>query len=178
LDHINFLKDKEGGVTMRTLLIFITVTFLAACGTTQHSIILEDQYVPHGDCKVAVGNVSNETGQTFDVDIETMLRDALAEKLKAHKIYCEQAQEHDLTLNANVTEYSKGDAFKRWLMPGYGSTSLTVEGELIDPAGKVIGTAEAKRTVDAGGAYTIGAWKSVFSNVAHDVVDDLEKQVR
>ena len=163
---------------MRTLLIFIAVTFLAACGTTQHSIMLEEQYVPQGDSKVAVGSVSNETGQNFDVDIEAMLRDALAEKLKAHELYCEQAQEHDLTLNANITEYSKGDAFKRWLMPGYGSTSLTVEGELVDPAGKVIGTAEAKRTVDAGGGYTIGAWKSVFSNVAHDVVDDLEKQVR
>jgi hypothetical protein len=156
----------------------ITVTFLAACGTTQHSLKLEEQYVPHGNSRVAVGSVSNETGQTFDVDVEAMLRDALAERLKAHEIYCEQAQEHDLTLNAKVTEYSKGDAFKRWLLPGYGSTALTVECELVDPAGKVIGTAEAKRTVDAGGGYTIGAWKSVFSNVAHDVVDDLEKQVR
>ena len=162
---------------MRTLLIIIAVSFLTACGTTQHNIKLDEQYVPHVDSSVAVGSVSNETDQTFDVDVEAMLRDALVEKLKAHEIYSEQAQEHDLTLNAKVMEYSKGDAFKRWLMPGYGSTALTVECELVDPAGKVIGTAGARRTVDAGGAYTVGAWKTVFTNVAHDVVDDLEKQV-
>jgi hypothetical protein len=163
---------------MRALSIFIAITFLAACGTTQHSLTLKEQYVPHEDSRVAVGSVSNATGQTFDVDVEAMLRDALTENLKAHEVYCEQAQGHDLTLNAKVTEYARGDAFKRWLLPGYGSTVLTVECELVDPAGMVIGTAEAKRTVEGGGAYTIGAWQSIFSSVAHDVVDDLEKQVR
>lgn len=163
---------------MKALVILVPVVLLAACGTTQHSLKMEEQYVSYEDTRVAVGTVSNETGETFDVDVETMLRDALAENLKAHEIYCENAQDHDLTLNARVTEYKKGDAFKRWLLPGYGSTVLTVECELVDPAGKIIGTAEARRTVEGGGAYTIGAWQSVFSNVAHDVIDDLEGQVR
>jgi hypothetical protein len=163
---------------MRVLLILVTVAFLTACGTAQHSLKVEEQYVPHEDTQVAVGSVANETGDTFDVDIEAMLRDALAEKLKASEIYCEHAEAHDLVINARVTGYQKGDAFKRWLLPGYGSTVLTVEGDLLDPAGNIIGTVQAKRSVDAGGAYTVGAWESIFAGVAQDVVDDLAGQVR
>jgi hypothetical protein len=163
---------------MRALLILVTAAFLTACGTAQHSLKVEEQYIPHEDTQVAVGSVANETGETFDVDIEAMLRDALAEKLKDREIYCEQAEAHDLVINARVTEYQKGDAFKRWLLPGYGSTVLTVECDLLDPAGNVIGTAQAKRSVDGGGAYTVGAWESIFTSLAQDVVDDLAGQVR
>lgn len=37
---------------------------------------------------------------------------------------------------------------------------------------------DAKRTVDAGGAYTIGAWETIFKNVADDVIVKLGELVR
>lgn len=43
--------------------------------------------------------------------------------------------------------------------------------------GQVVGTVDAKRTVSIGGAYTIGAWKIVFDNLAGDVVEDLRSKI-
>ena len=62
-------------------------------------------------------------------------------------------------------------------MPGYGSTVLTVECALHDGAKKVA-TVNARRTVDAGGGYTVGAWKTIFGSVAEDIVADLKKKFR
>ena len=46
----------------------------------------------------------------------------------------------------------------------------------MDEVNTVVGSVEAKRTVSFGGAYSIGAWKTVFNNLANDVVEDLSKQ--
>lgn len=37
---------------------------------------------------------------------------------------------------------------------------------------------DAKRTVDAGGGYTIGAWETIFKSVADDIVTELGEQVK
>jgi len=70
----------------------------------------------------------------------------------------------------------KGDAFQRWLWPGLGKTVLEVHCELQD-GDRVVGRADAKRTVDAGGGYTIGAWKSIYNDVAADIVEDVSTQL-
>jgi hypothetical protein len=41
----------------------------------------------------------------------------------------------------------------------------------------VVGSADAKRTVDAGGGYTIGAWEGIYKDVATDIVDDVSAQL-
>jgi len=80
-------------------------------------------------------------------------------------------------MDVNIIEYRKGDAFKRWLWPGYGSTVLVVEATLLDAEGNVDATAQANRSVDAGGGYTVGAWESVFDDVARDLVSDLKGNI-
>jgi hypothetical protein len=42
----------------------------------------------------------------------------------------------------------------------------------------MVGSVEARRTVSFGGAYTIGAWKTVFASVAKDVVKELQTQMQ
>ncbi len=81
-------------------------------------------------------------------------------------------------MNVNIIEYRKGDAFKRWLWPGYGSTVLVVEAILLDSNGNIDATAQANRSVDAGGGYTIGAWKEIFTNVSADLVSDLNTNAK
>jgi hypothetical protein len=84
-----------------------------------------------------------------------------------------------LILAAQILDYERGDAFKRWLLPGYGSTVLSVRGELTDTAdGRLVGSFEARRTVSIGGAYSAGAWRTIFGKVAADVADDLEEAVK
>lgn len=71
----------------------------------------------------------------------------------------------------------KGDAFQRWLVPGVGSTVLEVHAELRE-ADRPVGAAGARRTVDAGGGYTIGVWESIFGQIAGDLTEDVAAQLR
>ena len=57
-----------------------------------------------------------------------------------------------MILTADIVQYEKGDAFKRWLVPGWGATVLVVRGALYESDNRKVGSVDAKRTVDAGGA--------------------------
>ena len=76
-----------------------------------------------------------------------------------------------------IIEYDMGNAFKRWLLPTYGSTVLSVHTDVIDlEKNEIITFMEHKQTIAAGGAYSIGAWKYIFNNVAKDIATDIEKK--
>ena len=156
----------------------LTLLVVAGCGTVEHKVALEQSYRVQPGTKVEVGPVKNTTGQRFDVDIEKMLGDALVETLQNRDLYWTSAPAPKLILTAEIVQYAKGDAFKRWLMPGWGATALVVRARFTDPEGHEVGQVDAKRTVDSGGLYTVGAWSTIFSNLADDVVTDLEEQVK
>jgi len=156
----------------------IAMPLAVGCGTVAHNVSLENGYRVQPGTKVVVGPVHNKTGQSFDIDVDKMLADALTQRLKDQDLYWTSDPAPKLTLSADIVQYAKGDAFKRWLLPGYGSTALVVHATLSDASNHEVGAVDAKRTVDAGGGYTIGAWESIFRDVADDVVTDLEKQVK
>ena len=162
---------------MKSLLSIFLVLSLVACGTVEHSVRVEDQQAFVQDTKIAVGEVANKTGESFDIDIETMLSDAMINELTKEDLLGQEGSINTVTMNVNIIEYRKGDAFKRWLWPGYGSTVLVVEATLLDADGNVDATAQATRSVDFGGGYTIGAWKGVFEDVAADLVSDLKATI-
>lgn len=157
-------------------LIFMVV--LTGCGTVQHKVELKDKYTPPTNTKIELGKVMNKTGEEFDIDIKKMLSDSLATKLKEKELLWSGTGESRLILESNIIEYKKGDAFKRWLLPGWGATVLIIRCDLVDEANVIVGSVDAKRTVSAGGGYTIGAWKTVFDNLANDVVEDLSKKIK
>jgi hypothetical protein len=148
------------------------------CGTVEHKVVIDEQYAVLPETRVALGPVENQTGQAFDIEIESMLADALAQSLREKNLEWQANPTPKLVLTTNIVQYEKGDAFKRWLMPGWGSTVLVVRGDLADAEGHVVGSVDAKRTVDAGGGYTIGAWKTVFRDMANDIVEQLEEKLR
>jgi hypothetical protein len=153
------------------------VLMLAACGTSHHVAKVNADYVRPAEVRIGVGQISNDTGLEFDVDVVQMLRGQIEEALRAKNLLAESSSAGVITLKARIVEYEKGSAFKRWLVPGFGSTVLKVQCELLD-GGQVVGFAEARRTVDAGGGYTIGAWKSIFRDVARDLVADVTIALR
>jgi hypothetical protein len=158
--------------------VLAALTLLAGCGTVEHKLALEQQYTVQPGTKVVVGSVKNQTGQTFDIDVEKMLADALNGALEKRNLKWAGGNFPKLELSAEIVEYTKGDAFKRWLMPGWGSTVLVVRGSLTDAENRKIGSVDAKRTVDAGGGYTIGAWETIFKSVADDIITELGEQVK
>ena len=163
---------------MKSLFAVLFMLFFAACGTVEHSVRVEDERAFNVNTKVIVGEVSNKTGESFDIDIEGMLRDAVNRELTKEGLLGTEGTSNIVTMNINIIEYRKGDAFKRWIWPGYGSTVLVVEATLLDDQGNVDATAQANRSVDAGGGYTVGAWENIFDDVAADLVADLKSKIK
>jgi hypothetical protein len=154
-------------------LIFLTI----GCGSVQHNLKLDPNYQPKAGMKVEVGSVTNETGEKFDVEAEKMLSDAFAEALRENDLLWTGQMPEKLVIQSKIIEYEKGNAFKRWLLPGWGSTVLTIHSDLTNGT-QVVGSAEARRTVSIGGGYTIGAWRTIFAKSANDIVDDLKRQMQ
>ncbi len=160
------------------LAVVIFITFVASgCGTAHHTLDFQNNYMPQADTKIEVGPVTNETGEKFDIDIEKMLATALSDKLREKELMWEGKEGPKLTTKCKIVEYKKGDAFKRWLMPGWGSTTLAVTCDLSD-SNNVVGIINARRTVDAGGGYTIGAWEKVFGQLAMDIAEDVQSHIQ
>jgi hypothetical protein len=164
------------------LLIFILsiglTFFFTGCGTVQHNLNFQNNYAPPANTKIEVGSVTNQTGQTFnDVNVEQLLSDALAEALRKEDLLWAGGGSRKLVLTSKIAEYEPGNAFKRWLLPGWGSTVLTVQGDLKE-GDRLVGSVEARRTVSIGGGYTIGAWRTIFASVANDMVSDLRSQIQ
>jgi len=157
-----------------TALNIIALCLLTACGTVEHKMTLVDNFSLEPTAGIEVGKVTNETGKTFgpEINVEDMLRRALTEKLAADYQVSTNTTLNKLVIDSKIIDYEEGNAFKRWLLPGWGATVLTIQVDL-RKAGQLVGTVDAKRTVSAGGAYTVGAWKSIFDNLAADVVEDL-----
>ena len=65
-------------------------------------------------------------------------------------------------MESRIVGYKKGSAFKRWMMPGWGATELSIRCDLKDDKNNQVGSAIASCEVVAGGGYTIGAWKTVL----------------
>jgi hypothetical protein len=160
----------------KLLLCFALTMVLTACGAVHHEIKLNGDFTPQAGTNIEVGRISNETGQTFDITIEDMLREALNKNLKEKNLLSTGTAGHRLALSAKIVEYEEGDAFKRWLLPGWGTTVLSVQSDIME-GDRLVGTIEARRTVSAGGGYTIGAWKTIFNSVADDIVSDLRSKI-
>jgi hypothetical protein len=154
----------------------LLLVVVSGCGSVRHQITLRDNYLPPTAVRIEVGQATNATGQTFDVNVEQMLTDALTERLRNEDLLWVGPGGQRLVLVSKIVEYEKGDAFKRWLLPGWGATVLSIRSDLRD-GNQLVGSAEARRTVSFGGGYTIGAWRTIFADLAGDVVSDLRAKI-
>jgi hypothetical protein len=156
------------------LALVALLAFVTGCGTVHHNLTLAPGYEPAAGTTVKVGTVKDSSVTKADVDTAAMFREALTEALQKQRMH--GAGTAQLVANGEIVDYSKGNAFKRWLMPGWGATTLSVRCSFSD-GGKEVATAEAKRAVAGGGLASVGAWKKVFDSVANDIVEDLKKQM-
>ena len=164
-------------IVMAFLLIgFLTLIFVG-CANVQHQARLNKEYLPKVNVSIKVAKVVNDTGFDFDIDIEEMLADALEDQLLEEDLLWLGVEEPVLLIESRIIGYKKGSAFKRWMMPGWGATELSIRCKLKDDKNNVVGKAAATREVFAGGGYTVGAWKTVFNDVANDVAEDLRAQI-
>ncbi|WP_455379236.1 YajG family lipoprotein [Petrachloros mirabilis] len=149
------------------------------CGGPGVSMKGESGLLPKPGARIVLNEVKNVSGQIFDVDVEGLLRGAMLTALQGEQLeWTSGSSSHRFTLDLDILEYRPGNAFQRWLLPGYGSTVLGVRGSLKDAqSGAVAAEFVHERSVYFGGAYTIGAWSYVFDEVAEDIAEDLKVRI-
>lgn len=158
----------------RLAAVIVFLTIVTGCGSSIHGVTFASGYKPAKEVKISVGRIENLTGRSFDIDIVSMLSHALSNQLQAEGLLSGINSNATLFINTGILEYEEGNAFKRWLWPSYGSTILDVSGTLFDD-GREVGKIKARRAITQGGAFTIGAWEKVFSEVSEDIVADLKQ---
>ena len=165
--------------TSMILSLVIAILLIGFCGCTnvRHQAKFNENYTLKENVSIKVEKVVNDTGFTFDIDIGDMLADALEDQLLEEDLLWFGGDEPVLKMETRIIEYEKGNAFKRWMLPGWGATELSIRCQLKDDQDKMVGSVFASREVVAGGAYTIGAWQTVFKDVAGDVAEDLREQI-
>ena len=113
-----------------------------------------------------------------EVDIKKVLRNSLDKALSDKDLLWDGSPNKKYyAISMRIIEYEMGNAFKRWLLPTYGSTVLSVHTDVIDlEKNEIVTYMEHKQTIAAGGAYSIGAWKYIFNNVTKDIATDIERK--
>ena len=156
-------------------LLGVTIAWGTGCASARHKLTMKSDYQLKPNTCFEVGMVSNASGKEFDIDVEKRFSEALTEKLRNEDMLWKSGGASGLQVRTRITCYEKGNAFYRWLSMPSGATVLSVECDLWEE-GRIVGSAEATRRVHAGGLYSIGAWSSIFSDVAKDLVADLRRQ--
>ncbi|TDT88369.1 DUF4410 domain-containing protein [Pseudodesulfovibrio indicus] len=164
----------------KALLCLTLVVVLAGCGTRQHNMIFDNggTSLP-ASSKYSVGSARNASGFVFSdddegLDIAESMKTALVDELNREGLY--QEENPDYSIDVTVKKYEPGNAFGRWLMPGAGSTVLEVSSQ-VRACESPVGHIETKNTVEAGGVYTVGAWKDIFKDAAEEIVKELKESM-
>ncbi len=155
---------------------------LAGCGETNHIATFTPQFSPSAASRFTVGDVIDSSDRLKqsdlppDFDPSAELKTQIEQHLAASGIVADGSTVNVITLVPTIVDYEPGNAFQRWLAPGAGTTKLTVKVDL-EQGGESLGIIRARRTIEMGGIYTIGDWRSIFGPVAGDVVDELQKKL-
>lgn len=157
----------------------LLVIMVSGCTGAGSAVKGDSSLLPKPGALVELRDVKNASGQTFDVDVEATLRRAMHAALEQERLEWRSGARPDrLVLDLRITEYRPGNAFQRWLLPGYGSTVLAVEGTVKEAQTDALAASILhQRSVHFGGAYTIGAWKRIFDTVAGDIARDLKIRI-
>ena len=126
-----------------------------------------------------VGEVYDSSYNDSDINIIEILRAELFKTIEINSFsVTDISKEEHLIIDSYILDYQPGDAFKRWLLPGYGATEVVVKTKIYSSKGKkYIGFVDANRTVSVGGAFTIGAWRKVFKGIAEDTINGIFQQM-
>jgi hypothetical protein len=166
---------------MKHIIVLIQSVFLTACfGTAHHDVALLDARAFNSETKIGLGTIVNKTGKYFDFDIEAVLEFAVVSKLVDEKLLAFEGDPNSVVMDISIIRYRKGNAFIREFLPlpGFSSTELAIEAFLFDSDGNLDAKAKAKRSVDWGGRYTVGAWRSIFDDLANDLIEDIRSEIR
>ncbi len=170
------MKKNFNGASFKWLLVIAVCLFITNCAPAPRTTMRPSLEIGPNS-KIKIGDVTSSSNEKYQVDAESMLRTALNEALMNKGILGEAQRDEDLTLSVRIMNYEMGNAFKRWVLPFYGSTVLNVECMLADEKGEIVSKFNHKRSIAIGGFYTVGGWKAIFDSVARDIAVDIKRRM-
>lgn len=174
---MNFPLMKKMLQCVLCLMIFYS---LSACATTNP----ESTYSPpgakfeHSGVKIKVSDVSNKTGELFDVDVIGLMWNALDVSLHRRALLWDPASGGTpMEVRAEIVEYQKGSIFLRNILPPWGKTSIRAKLHLVDQ-GRVVASSETEQTISVGnGPFTTEAWRKIFLQAAEDLINKIVRNL-
>lgn len=164
----------------KILFPLLILVLLAGCGTRRHEMVFDNGHseLP-SNARYYISKVYDQSGYTFpegeeSINIAQSMEKSLIDELKKEGLYDDKMQGY--SIEPSIHKYEPGNAFGRWLMPGAGSTLLQVSSK-VEKSNQLIGNIETKNSIDAGGAYSIGAWKTIFEDAAIEIVKELKESM-
>ena len=166
-----FAKFKKG-------FLFLSLMALAGCGATQFTSGVPATFVFRPGDKIELLPIENATGGTLSFPADQIFNQEMAKLLRERDLFSNPPHElASFTLRPKLIEFEEGNAFKRWLLPGYGSTVCTIHADLLDrKTGAVVGDLRARQSVSFGGAYSIGANEYICKRAAEDLIREIDKK--
>jgi len=118
----------------------------------------------------ASGYVFEDKGDAFSLSeaMTASLKQSLGDRAQTGAAY---------VITTRIKEYAPGNAFARWVMPGAGTTKLSTESIITTADNIEVARIPVERSVGFGGAYTVGAWKHVFDEVAQLTVGVIQNKL-
>jgi len=158
---------------MKKLFLFAIICILLA-GCAPNVTVKGDMKLSQ-NTPFAISYIENQCGINPEgKDSVQLMKDAIDKAIAESQL---PQGKDGYAIDVIITEYQPGDAFKRWLMPGWGETKLTVQCIVKEINGDKAGEMEVSKSIADGGAYTIGAWNYVFSDVAKAMVEEIKKRI-
>ncbi len=155
----------------RLSLCIVTVLVLVACGSTKQEVVLEPATPSVVGVKMWVSDVSNKTGDLFDVDVIGSMWSALDASLyERGLLWNGEPEVKPLELRAEILEYQKGNFFLRNVLPNWGKSTIEARCVVMD-GDMVIASLDTSQTITLGqGSFKTNAWREVFKLAAEDFV--------
>lgn len=153
--------------------IFAALLFTFGCSTKGEYVAVQGAPAIEAGALFSPGEITDSTGfkfpegETDTVDLREAMREALEKALREKGAIGDGSP---WTVNVDLVDYAPGNAFARWLMPGAGATKLKAVATVVDSEGSRVATIPVERSIGFGGAYTVGAWRYVFDDVAREIV--------
>jgi hypothetical protein len=154
--------------------LFCVLIVAAGCGGKRSQIVDEPAARPSSAMQVRVVDVSNRTGEIFDVDVIGLLWSALDASLHNRgALWTGNPATSPLLLEATILNYEKGNVILRNLVPFTGKTEIKVRSTLRDGE-KVIATVETHESISIGReGLSFKAWQKIFQKAAEETVNQL-----
>ncbi len=156
----------------------LPIVLVLAAGCAHQGVKTEYTGNPEPGVKIKVVDVSNDTGDLFDVDVIGLMWNAMEEALKNDDLLWTSGSSGPvLEMTVHIVKYRASNVVARNLLPGLANTLVVAKYELKSGNAQVA-SLESRHSISIGGSFRYGAWKKIFKEAGDDVVKELRKKLR